>query len=390
MRLSFLFSGQGEVPTAETVQMWRTDPDAAAVWAQSTDILGEPLDRWLDEGQQADTRKAQLIASVGAVATYAVVERELGLVPHFIMGHSIGELPALKVACGLDLATMLDLVDARGTAMAAAIAAGPPMGMRAVLNPPDDLVERVAAYQDVHVANLNSASQMVVSGTSAALEEFATREKLAGVPLKVSGAFHTPFMAQAADEFRAAVHGTVGAVLSGPVVVANRTALPFDTANIVEELCRQIVSPVRWGASITYAYDHGSQLLLDLSSTGMFARMSERADARYIACGNARSIEAARHVLRHTISVQRGYDLAAHALGAIVTTRNEQPDEQLYRATVIPCYQELRQMVGRETQAPERILDLVEQALITKGVDVSTRQRKLDSLRWRAARLSVN
>lgn len=232
---------------------------------------------------------------------------------------------------------------------------------------------------------MNSATQMVISGATAALQDFVAQEKLTAIPLKVAGAFHTPFMAPAVAQFREAVADVPADAVSGPVVIANRTAQPFDTDHIVDELSRQIESPVRWAESITYAYEHGGQIFLDLSSTGMFSRLSDHPDIRYIACGDLRSIGEARHELRHAIAIEDGYDLAAHALGAIVTTRNEQQDARVYQDTVIPCYQELRRMVGRSDQVPERIIELVEKALINKDVDAATRRHKLDNLRWRAS-----
>ena len=91
MKITMLLSGQGEIPSAETVAMWRTDADAVAVWDEAEDAVG-PIRQWLDEGVPSDTLRAQLISAVGSLATYAVVRRELGLVPRFVIGHSVGGL----------------------------------------------------------------------------------------------------------------------------------------------------------------------------------------------------------------------------------------------------------------------------------------------------------
>ncbi|NHA67698.1 ACP S-malonyltransferase [Phycicoccus flavus] len=389
MKLTLLLSGQGETPAADTVTMWRHDPAARAVWTEAADAVGEPLDRWLDEGTPADTRRAQLLSAVGSLATYAVVAREIPVAPTFVVGHSVGEVAALGIAHGLGPAQVARIAEARGRAMLDAVAAGPPTGMRAVVDPPADLVGLVEAAEGVHVANLNSARQVVISGSLAGLDAFVAATGLRTVPLAVTGAFHTPYMAPAAAALRSALDGLELPPTYGPTVVANRTALPYDRTDVLAELAAQVVSPVRWAEAVGYAHDHGSQVMLDLSSTGMLARMSDLPGVTVHRCGTPDGIDAGRRELRHVIAVEGEYDLAARALGAIVTTRNLQDDEELYRTTVIPAYQELRGMAKSAHAPVERILELVETVLVAKAVDPATRERKLADLRWRAARAAA-
>ncbi|MFN8099712.1 MAG: ACP S-malonyltransferase [Dermatophilaceae bacterium] len=388
MKITMLLSGQGEIPSAETVAMWRTDADAVAVWDEAEDAVG-PIRQWLDEGVPSDTLRAQLISAVGSLATYAVVRRELGLVPRFVIGHSVGEVAAIGIGLGLDVATVARFVRARGQAMLDAIAAGEPMGMRAVVNPPADLDELVAGVEGVWVANRNSAKQIVVSGTTAALATLVEQTGLATVPLKVTGAFHTPLMAPAAEALRADTEARIPLAHFGPTVIANRTATAYRPGDdVTAELIEQVVSPVLWADCVANAYDHGSQVFLDLSSTGMLARMSDLTQARHLAVGTPDGIARAAHDLRHVRTIEGEYDLAAHALGVIVTTKNRQRDEALYRETVIPSYQELRAMAGKP-QEPAKILDIVDRVLTIKAVDEETRVRKLADLRWRADRLAA-
>ena len=385
MKTTVLFSGQGEAPSPDTVTMWRCDESARAVWQEASDAVGLPLDAWLEDGAPADTRRAQLVSAVGSLATYAVVEREFPVAPAFLVGHSVGEVAAVAVAAGLDVTTTARLVELRGRVMLEAVEAGPPMGMRAVLDPPASLAEAVRDIPDVHVANLNSRRQVVVSGTLPALDELVRVTGVRAVPLKVTGAFHTPLMASAAARFREEAAALVGSVDFGPTVVSNRTAEAYGD-DVVDELARQIASPVRWADATAWAYDHGSQVFLDLSSTGMLARLGEPTAARFIPAGTPQGIDHLTRELRHVAAVEQRYDLASRALGAIVTTRNAQHDEAAYRDSVIPAYQELRGLAGSATQPVDRILSLVEQVLEVKAVDPQTRRRKLADLRWRARR----
>lgn len=391
MRLSLLLSGQGETPSPDVITMWRCDHRARAVWEEASAALGEPLDSWLDDGDPADTKRAQVISAIGSMATYAVVAQEVPIAPHFVIGHSVGEVAALGICRGLSVSTVAQLVAARGQAMHEALsAAAEPTSMRAVVEPPADLAERVEATPDLYVANQNSARQVVISGTLAALDDFAAASGLRLLPLKVKGAFHTPFMQAAADQFQERVAGLDLQGSFGPAVIRNRTATPYSAdADIVAELAAQIVAPVRWADALRYAYLHGSQMALDLSSTGMLTRMSGFAGIRHLPAGTPDVMDRVQRELRHALAIEENYDLAARGLGAIVSTRNGQPDVDVYRNRVIPAYQELRAMVGKPDQQAERVLGIVEEVLQLKQVEDVVRDRKIAELRWRAGHFAA-
>ncbi|MBB2893252.1 ACP S-malonyltransferase [Flexivirga oryzae] len=391
MRMTLLLSGQGETPSADVITMWRCDDRARAVWEEAADTLKEPLDSWLDQGDPTDTYRAQVISAIGSMATYAVVAREVPIAPSFAVGHSVGEVAALGICRGLSVSTVAQLVAARGRAMHDALrSAEVPTGMRAVVDPPAELAELVAAAPQVYVANHNSTRQIVISGTLSALDDFAATSGLRLLPLKVKGAFHTPFMQAAADRFRELAAPLDLGESFGPAVIRNRTATPYpDDADLIDELARQIVAPVRWAEALRYAYMHGSQVALDLSSTGMLTRMAGCPGVRHLPSGTPDAIDAVQRELRHVLAVEGSYDLAARALGAIVSTPNHQPDRELYRDRVIPAYQELRAMVGRADQQPDQILGIVDDVLRVKQVDEQLRDRKMSELRWRAARFAA-
>lgn len=390
MRLTLLLSGQGETPAADVITMWRFDDRARVVWEEAAEALNEPLDSWLDQGDPTDTYRAQVISAVGSMATYAVVAQEVPIAPSFAVGHSIGEVAALGICKGWSVSTVARLVAARGQAMhEALLAAQIPAGMRAVVDPPADLAEMVAATPQVYLANHNSPRQVVLSGTLTALDDFAAASGLRLLPLKVKGAFHTPFMQASADRFRELVGELDLSGSFGPAVIRNRTASPYPVdADVIDELARQIVAPVRWADALRYAYTHGSQVALDLSSTGMLSRMAGCPGIRHLPCGTPDAIDAVQRELRHVLAVEGSYDLAARALGAIVSTPNNQPDGELYRDRVIPAYQELRAMVGHDQQ-PDRVLGILDDVLRVKQVDDQIRDRKISELRWRAARFAA-
>ncbi|MBB1252758.1 ACP S-malonyltransferase [Streptomyces alkaliterrae] len=172
-------------------------------------------------------------------------------------GHSLGEYTALTAAGVLDLRDGVALVTARGRAMRQAAEDRPgTMGVlvRAGLPEAEKLVAEAAAEgHGLWVANINGPGQVVVSGGEEAVG-FAERRapdlgaKLIRVP--VGGAFHSPFMAPAAEELRAAVVRASFGPGRMPVV-ANVDGRPYDGSGDWPELVtRQLVSPVRWEESV--------------------------------------------------------------------------------------------------------------------------------------------
>ncbi|MBB1242302.1 ACP S-malonyltransferase [Streptomyces durbertensis] len=172
-------------------------------------------------------------------------------------GHSLGEYTALTAAGVLGLRDGVALVTARGRAMRQAAESRPgTMGVlvRAGLPEAEKLVAEAAAEgHGLWVANVNGPGQVVVSGGEDAVA-FAERRapdlgaKLIRVP--VGGAFHSPFMAPAAEELRAAVERASFRPGRLPVV-ANVDARPYGGSDDWPELVtRQLVSPVRWEESV--------------------------------------------------------------------------------------------------------------------------------------------
>lgn len=206
----------------------------------------------------------------------AALPPELGVVA--VAGHSIGELAAFAAAGALEPEAALGLAIARGRLMA---------GMRegtmaAVLGLDPGTAERLCAETDgtVVVANLNSPGQVVVSGGADAVAAFSIRAREAGarriVPLRVSGAFHSPLMATAAAEFARVLEA---AELNDPAlpVVANVDAAAVTSgAGLRERLGRQMVSAVRWTESVQRLVDLGAEVLVEVGPGEVLTGLARR------------------------------------------------------------------------------------------------------------------
>jgi [acyl-carrier-protein] S-malonyltransferase len=167
---------------------------------------------------------------------------------HFFAGHSLGEYNALVAAGSIDLCTGLRLVTERSRLMSQ-VRGG---GMAAVIGLPAQQVRRVldgSALSRVFVANHNSDWQTTIAGDLAELGTALTILRNSGarhvLRLNVSGPFHTPLMAPAAEAFTRVVAACEFAEGRVPVI-SSVTGQPFDHRRAAELLGRQIVGPVEW------------------------------------------------------------------------------------------------------------------------------------------------
>ena len=162
-----------------------------------------------DADELRDTRNAQLTTFVSSLMVLDAAER-LGIEPAVCGGHSLGEYSALTAAGALSFADGVRLVVERADAMHQA-GLDNPGTMAAVLGIDDDEVEVACrrADADVWVANFNAPGQVVIAGSVEGVAAATIHAKELGakrvMPLQVSGAFHTPFMAPARDRLRKAI-----------------------------------------------------------------------------------------------------------------------------------------------------------------------------------------
>jgi PfaD family protein len=181
--------------------------------------------------------------------------QSVGFRPDFAVGHSFSELVALWLAGVLDEKDLLELVWARGRAMAGAIAALPhPTGMLAVRRSGAGIERLLAEHPDLAVAGLNSPHQTVLAGPVVAVERLRERLAAAGeacARLPVAGAFHTPAMASAAEVFATALATVTYRPAVLPVIsTVSGREVPAEPPAIRELLGQQMVRPVRFVEAI--------------------------------------------------------------------------------------------------------------------------------------------
>lgn len=259
MRAVLLCPGQGAQRVGMGKDLAERFPAARSVFEQADAALGVALSRLMWEGPEAEltlTHNAQPAILVHSLAVHAVVRDRVQ--PVAAAGHSLGEYAAYAALGALDLADAVRLVRRRGELM---LEAGTqrPGTMAAVMGLAGERVAEIcAALSDadavVVAANLNAPDQTVISGDPAGVERAGAALTAAGarrvLPLKVSGAFHSPLMAPAQEGLRDALNRVMFRDPVAPVI-ANASGEPVDrAADARAQLDAQLTAPVRWVASM--------------------------------------------------------------------------------------------------------------------------------------------
>jgi [acyl-carrier-protein] S-malonyltransferase len=190
-----------------------------------------------------------------------ILLRRSGIEPAAAAGHSVGEYAALVAGGALSPEEAIYAVIHRGRAMAEAVPAGE-TSMAAVLGlDPEAVVKAISGIDSCWPANYNTPTQTVIGGSLAALDAATEALTAAGarkvVRLNVSAAFHTPFVAPAADRLREVVGHLAWTDTLIPVA-ANLTGAPYPQgANFADVLERQLKSPVRWSDCVRSLSEQG-------------------------------------------------------------------------------------------------------------------------------------
>lgn len=250
----FLFPGQGS-QQAKMGESWKDHPSFEMVY-EACNVLDRDLAKLLLSTQDEDltaTHNTQLAVFLLSLVILDAVE-STGIEPMLVAGHSLGEYSALVASGGLTVESGLSLVLQRAEAMHKASQQAP-QKMIALLG--IDVEKATIATRSVFncwVANDNSSDQVVIAGGAQEVTQAAEYAKQLGakraIELKVSGAFHTPYMALAKQDLEKAIYSTTFLELDTPVV-ANLDARPHqDASDWPMLLVHQLTNVVRWRESM--------------------------------------------------------------------------------------------------------------------------------------------
>jgi [acyl-carrier-protein] S-malonyltransferase len=281
--IGLLFPGQGAQSVGMGRDLYEQFVPAREVYDRASDILGIDIRRISFDGPEEELRQTRYTQPAILVHSLAVLAALPTLEPVAAAGHSLGEYSALFAAGALDFETVLRLVKRRGELMFAEGEKNP--GTMAAVIGLDATAVRAACAEAggvVAPANYNEPKQTVISGEVDAVERAAELARGKGalkvVMLPVSGAFHSPLLAESAASFAGELDR---ARISDPrfPVVANVTAEPVRTAAEVRAaLSRQLTSPVRWVETIAALRSLGCARCFEVGPGQVLAGLVKRTD----------------------------------------------------------------------------------------------------------------
>lgn len=290
MKVGFLFPGQGAQHVGMAADIAAASPIVERRLKAASEVLGFDLAGVVGQGPEERlnstevTQPALLAVSIGLHDAWLSLG---GPRPSVVAGHSLGEYSALTAAGALEYEAAVRLVYERGRAMQAAVPAGEGR-MAAILGLGDDAVAACCAGVGdglglARAANFNAPGQVVIAGAAAAVGAAIEACRAAGarraVPLDVSVPSHCPLMAPASERLAALLDDVA---LQDPQipVVQNVTAVAAeDAATVRGNLLQQLVSPVRWSASVS-AMSAGVDAFVECGPGNVLAGLARRIDRR--------------------------------------------------------------------------------------------------------------
>jgi [acyl-carrier-protein] S-malonyltransferase len=282
-KVAFCFPGQGSLVKGMGREIAEAVPESMDVFERASRAAGLDLVHLCFDAPEAelvetDVQQPALVAT--SLAVLAAI-RKRGIKPDFVVGHSVGEFAALAAASMVKLEEAIVLVRERGLAMAEA-ARRNPGSMAAILGLDDEVVERICKrIANVWPANYNCPGQIVVSGEDFAVEEACGVAAELGarraVKLRVSGAFHSPLVARAADRLRPTLDKVKFAEPSSPFM--STVTARLETAKRMRPLLvEQLTAPVRFTHAAQALMREGVQTFVEVGPGNVLSGLVKRID----------------------------------------------------------------------------------------------------------------
>ena len=302
MNTAWIFPGQGSQSVGMGWDLCAEFPRANEILEAASELSGFPLKEYCLRGPEDVLTRTDVLQPAMTAISVACIEllREHGQAPDAVAGHSLGEFAALYAAGVLSATDTLRIVAARGRLMHRASEERPGR-MIAVKDLPAAAVAEIAALvareHELGVANFNAPGEMVLSGTTAgvesAIELIAARGGRA-IPLRVSGAWHSPLMAGIVPEFAAVVNEMRFAAPASPIYMNVTGRAESDPAKIRALVIRQLTSPVLWSQIVERLAEQGVRTWLEVGSGKVLRGLLRRIlpETAYVAHG----IEKPRNV----------------------------------------------------------------------------------------------
>ena len=253
MKNCFIFSGQGSHRPGMSLNLYNTFQIAKDRIELSNKILGYNISEIMFSAQEnvlRQTQYAQPAIFIHSTILFDLIKDQKECVA--VAGHSLGEFSALYANNFFDFETGLKIVDVRARAMHEC-ELNYPGKMSAVIGTSIDKIQSICDSVDCQIANINSDSQIVISGSEESIDLASKSLKNIGakvIPLSVSGAFHSKLMSKAKNKLSEIINTSSFNEVCYPVV-SNFNAKPNISIEAIKHaLIEQVDNPVQWSKSI--------------------------------------------------------------------------------------------------------------------------------------------
>jgi len=362
-KLGFVFSGQGSQYSGMGKRLYENYDVAKQVYEEASEVLGFDLGRLCFQGspeELAQTEVTQPAILTTSIAQFRVYMQEIGVKPAFLAGHSLGEYSALVAAGAITFADALRLVRARGLFMKEASEQGSG-AMTAIRNMDEKTVEIEAQKLSaeghiIGISNYNGERDVVISGSTAAVEQLSDTLKNLGADifkLQVSAAFHSPIMEVAGKKLKSEL---CKYAFSDPayMVLSNVTASPYENKEqIVELLSEQIVKPVKWTSIMKVLEQNAVDTVIEFGPKVVLKNLvnSNTSIVKAFSYDKDEDITQLKEALGGKEKQTKFYSILSRSMGIAVATKNNNWDKDEYQKGVVEPYEKVAQVQSELEQS---------------------------------------
>lgn len=358
--LAFLFPGQGSQFAGMGKSFWNDFVLAKRLFEEASDAISMDVKKLCfdeDMNELTKTMNAQPAILTVSVIAFQVYMQEIGVKPHFLAGHSLGEYSALVCAGALSFQDAVKLVRQRGVLMQNADPQQ--LGTMAAvtqihLHTLQDLCSEISTEDfPAGVACMNSDQQHVITGHRQAVERVIKIAEERGAKhtyLNVSAPFHSPMMQSASEQFQAALHQYTFQDAAWPII-SNVTALPYRNGNSVSEhLHQHMTMPVRWAETMHHLLLHGVTEVIEMGPKNVLASLLKKITNHIAAysLGQTSDIhDLSNSAERHKKVVHLRKKQLHKMMIQSTITRNFNKDELAYSNLATPLFAQLQLLKER-------------------------------------------
>lgn len=280
-KIAFVFSGQGDQFPGMGKELADKYPSAKAVFDMCDGIRPGTSEQCFNgtEEELKETKNTQPCLFAMELAA-ANVLFDKGVKPEALAGFSLGEVTAATAAGIFDNETGFRLVCKRGELMQTEAEKFDTSMAAVVKLTPEQIQDVCAKYSDVYPVNFNCPGQITVSGLASQMKDFSADVKAAGgraLPLKLKGAFHSPFMNAASEAFRVELENAK--INKGNITLySDLTSMPY-TDDVAELLSKQICSPVLWEKIVRNIIADGFDTFIEIGPGRTLTNMIKKISA---------------------------------------------------------------------------------------------------------------